>query len=175
MTKHVFVKLSKLKSQSHTMLKLPENAREVVPLSSCQDASLDFSYCQIPKLSSQIPPWMTSFLGNNPFFLLGFFFVVLVIVAVVLMFHLSRCYYFHKQLLISKKPAPVEEMVVFPMIYRVLHIWGGWPWDFWTINGIIFFSSHFSGPFKFRWGQTSWRLCGGTFGMALPECWWGAL
>ena len=27
-------------------------------------------------------------------------------------------------------------LVVYPIIYRVLYIPGGWPWDFWTINSM---------------------------------------
>ena len=27
-------------------------------------------------------------------------------------------------------------LVVYPIIFRVLHIPGGWPWNFWTINSI---------------------------------------
>ena len=28
-------------------------------------------------------------------------------------------------------------LVVYPIIYRVLYIPGGWPWDFWTINSSV--------------------------------------
>ena len=35
--------------------------------------------------------------------------------------------------------SPVEGKVVYPMIYKVLYIPGGWPWDFWTINSTKLF------------------------------------
>ena len=33
-------------------------------------------------------------------------------------------------------------LVVYPIIYKVLYIPGGWPWDFWTINSISRHGGH---------------------------------
>ena len=37
--------------------------------------------------------------------------------------------------------------VVYPIIYKVLYIPGGWEWDFWTINSVtgFFFLTKTSG------------------------------
>ena len=55
-------------------------------------------------------------------------------------------------------------LVVYPIIYRVLYIPGGWPWDFWTIN-----SMNIKGGYKL--GITNFWLWVGV--KELPESYWG--
>ena len=44
----------------------------------------------------------------------------------------SYCWWFRNPV-----NSPVEGKVVYPIIYRILYIPGGWEWDFWTINSTI--------------------------------------
>ena len=65
----------------------------------------------------------------------------------------------------------------FSIIYRVLYIPGGWPWDFWTINSMKP-SFHFKGYSRFSWprGGVGGRLISHAInpwwdsGTATPEC-----
>ena len=37
--------------------------------------------------------------------------------------------------MVQKSGQPADT-VGYPIIYRILYVPGGWPWDFWTINSI---------------------------------------
>ena len=39
-------------------------------------------------------------------------------------------------LMVQKSGESPVDMVVYPTIYKVLYIPGGWEWDFWTINSV---------------------------------------